>query len=164
VPQRCHGLSQYDQCSTNNVCGCLHSASSTGSSICGFRWLTCSELVSCVPNTHMCFEPDHVCVSHPDCHDLPLCYPLSMASQELCPPIPTSTTTCKLNPHIFLSQIAMVFRHTILYCLFLSPFKLFSFISSATIAGSSLFNGDMGFTRNYRCGWQRLWTRLRSVG
>ncbi|CAF5218812.1 unnamed protein product, partial [Rotaria magnacalcarata] len=62
--------------------------------MCGFRWLTCSELNSCMPNTHMCLEPNHVCVHHPDCQDLPLCYPLAMTSHELCPPIsPTTTTT-----------------------------------------------------------------------
>jgi sugar lactone lactonase YvrE len=39
----------------------------------------------------MCFEPDHICVHHPDCHNLPVCYPLLMATHELCPPIPSTS-------------------------------------------------------------------------
>ncbi|CAF5031170.1 unnamed protein product, partial [Rotaria socialis] len=41
----------------------------------------------------MCLEPNQVCVHHPDCQDLPLCYPLSMTSHELCPTISSTTTT-----------------------------------------------------------------------
>ncbi|CAM4965823.1 unnamed protein product [Rotaria socialis] len=91
--KRCYGLSQYDQCSTNIACGCFNSTSATDSDLCGFRWLTYSELNSCMPNTYMCLEPNHVCVHHPDCQDLPLCYPLSMTSHELCPTISSTTTT-----------------------------------------------------------------------
>ncbi|CAF2891502.1 unnamed protein product [Rotaria sp. Silwood2] len=94
--QPCHGMSQYSQCSTNSACGCLYKASSDNIAICGFLWVTCSELVSCESLNNTCYEPNHTCIRHPRCHNLPVCYPLSMSNQQMCPQttkVTTMTTT-----------------------------------------------------------------------
>ncbi|CAF2525481.1 unnamed protein product [Rotaria sp. Silwood2] len=94
--QPCHEMSQYSQCSTNSACGCLYSASSNNIAICGFLWVTCSELVSCESLKNTCYEPNHTCIHHPRCHNLPLCYPLLMSNQQMCPQttkVTTMTTT-----------------------------------------------------------------------
>lgn len=85
--QKCSGKSQYDQCSANSICGCFHTASNSNNSICGFLWVTCSELNSCGHPNNMCYEPNHICVHHPRCFQHPICYPLSETIQEICPPI-----------------------------------------------------------------------------
>ncbi|CAF1192952.1 unnamed protein product [Adineta ricciae] len=86
-PQICDGLLQYDKCSTNPSCLCLHSVSSNATGICALQSATCSELVSCVLNTSPCSQPNHICVRHPQCQNQPVCYPLSMATNQLCPPV-----------------------------------------------------------------------------
>jgi hypothetical protein len=86
------------------VCGCFHRVGNSDSSICGFLWLTCSELVSCEHSNNICYQPDHICVRHPKCHDRPVCYPLSKANQQICPPI-----TSKLNRF----QKAIFFLYTV---------------------------------------------------
>ncbi|CAF0970260.1 unnamed protein product [Rotaria sp. Silwood1] len=89
----CNGKSQYDQCSTNSACGCLYRADSDDMAICGFLWVTCSELVSCESLNNTCYEPNHICIRHPRCHSLPVCYPLSMSDHQMCPQITKETTT-----------------------------------------------------------------------
>ena len=147
--QECQGSSQYDQCSMNSTCGCFHLPSATESGICGYRWLTCSELVSCVPSTYKCFESDYICVQHPGCHHLPFCFLLSMASQEMCPTIPPSliTATSKLNCITFL-------RHIDIGCYYLassSPLELEDeicltatwAITGVTVAGGKGFGSSL---------------------
>ncbi|CAF3662532.1 unnamed protein product [Rotaria sordida] len=75
------------QCSSNSACGCFHSTD--GNTFCGFIYVTCSELVSCLSNNRTCFQPGTVCVQHPRCHSRPVCYPSKMA--QICPSIPTTT-------------------------------------------------------------------------
>jgi hypothetical protein len=60
-------------------------AADTG--ICGFLYGPCSELVSCEPSRNICYEPNHICVHHPRCSLHPVCYPVSMMDQRICPPI-----------------------------------------------------------------------------
>ncbi|CAF4379342.1 unnamed protein product [Rotaria sp. Silwood2] len=85
-------MSQYDQCSTNSACGCFHFAAAYNSGICGLLYVTCSQLSSCGSLNSLCYEPGHICVQHPRCHNLPVCYPSSMAAQEICPTIPPIIT------------------------------------------------------------------------
>ncbi|CAF4097439.1 unnamed protein product [Rotaria sp. Silwood2] len=59
---------------------------SNESGICGFLWLTCSQLVSCGSFNHICYQPNHICVHHSRCFVHPVCYPLSMMDQAICPP------------------------------------------------------------------------------
>ncbi|CAF3434695.1 unnamed protein product [Rotaria sp. Silwood1] len=61
-------------------------AATNDSGICGFLWLTCSQLVSCGPFNNFCFQPDHICIRHSRCFNHPICYPSSMADQRICPP------------------------------------------------------------------------------
>ncbi|CAF4100188.1 unnamed protein product [Adineta steineri] len=85
--QICHGVSQYDQCSTNNACGCLHRIDATDNiGICGFLRMTCSQFIPCESSNSTCYEPDHICIYHPRCRSHPICYPLSMTDKEICPP------------------------------------------------------------------------------
>ncbi|CAF4182198.1 unnamed protein product, partial [Adineta steineri] len=85
----CQGADQYARCSKNTACGCFHRLNTNDISICGFLWPTCSQLVPCNPSTNVCGRSDTICVRHPRCHDLPLCYPVSMIDQSVCPPITT---------------------------------------------------------------------------
>ena len=94
-------MSQYDQCSKNTACGCFHIASVNDTGICGFRWVTCTELIQCQSSSNTCSDPDHICVYHPQCYDHPVCYPISMIDQELCPPIGCKKTKSYLNFHVY---------------------------------------------------------------
>ncbi|CAF5042840.1 unnamed protein product, partial [Rotaria sp. Silwood1] len=61
--------------------------------LCGFQYMTCSKLVPCEPSNYYCNEPDHACVYHPRCRNLPVCYPISMIDEATCPPITTTNIT-----------------------------------------------------------------------
>ncbi|CAF3317190.1 unnamed protein product [Rotaria socialis] len=86
--EMCHGMAQYGRCSTNSQCGCLHRLTTNHSGICGLIGLTCSQLVSCAASNNICYQPNHICVHHPRCNTRPLCYPLSMTDERLCPARP----------------------------------------------------------------------------
>ncbi|CAF1033202.1 unnamed protein product [Adineta steineri] len=86
--QICKNTTQYGECSTNSACGYFHvigAHNDTG--ICGFRWLACSHLVLCNSSDYSCSQPNTTCVQHPQCNDLPVCYPLTMTDQSICPPM-----------------------------------------------------------------------------
>ncbi|CAF1402643.1 unnamed protein product [Adineta steineri] len=59
--------------------------------ICGFRWLACSRLVLCNSSDNSCSQPNTTCVQHPECNDLPVCYPFTMTDQSICPPMKNKT-------------------------------------------------------------------------
>ncbi|CAF0762438.1 unnamed protein product [Adineta steineri] len=85
--QICKNAAQYDRCSTNSACGCFSRVGTNGDSgVCGFLWPTCSSLVPCNTSDNSCAQSNTVCVQHPRCHDLPLCYPVTMSKQNICPP------------------------------------------------------------------------------
>ncbi len=88
--QICRGMSQYDRCSTNSACGCFQMAGANNIGVCGFLWSFCSRLMPCGSLLNDCSEPDHICVHHIRCGDYPVCYPLSMIDEDICPLIPTS--------------------------------------------------------------------------
>ncbi|CAF1098033.1 unnamed protein product [Adineta steineri] len=79
---------QYGECSTNSACGCFHViGASNDTGICGFRWLACSHLVLCNSSDYSCTQPNTTCVQHPQCNNLPVCYPVAMTDQSICPPM-----------------------------------------------------------------------------
>ncbi|CAF1285159.1 unnamed protein product [Adineta steineri] len=83
---------QYGECSTNSACGCFHvigAKNDTG--ICGFRWLACSHLALCNSSDYSCSQPNTTCVQHPQCNDLPVCYPVTMTDQSICSPMKNKT-------------------------------------------------------------------------
>ncbi|CAF1252746.1 unnamed protein product [Rotaria sordida] len=47
----------------------------------------------CEHSTNLCREPNHRCVHHPRCHNLPVCYPVPRFNKQLCPPIATPNTS-----------------------------------------------------------------------
>ncbi|CAF1226629.1 unnamed protein product [Adineta steineri] len=84
----CKKTSQYGLCSTNSACGCFHVLGANyNTGICGFRWPACSRLVLCNSSDNSCSQPDTTCVRHPQCNDLPVCYPVTMTNQSICPPM-----------------------------------------------------------------------------
>ncbi|CAF3153377.1 unnamed protein product [Rotaria socialis] len=90
--QTCQGLTQYSQCSSNPGCRCLKLPGDTNAGKCSFLHVRCSELSSCFGKNQACLQPDHVCVQHPQCQVHPLCYPISMTTNTMCPPIQEITT------------------------------------------------------------------------
>ncbi|CAF1527893.1 unnamed protein product [Adineta ricciae] len=91
--QTCQGKSQYDSCSSNSACGCLPLSISDDVSICAVLGVSCSRLQTCQSPGDACERADHVCVRHPRCNSLtPVCYPLTMIDQRLCPPSPSTPT------------------------------------------------------------------------
>ncbi|CAF3507101.1 unnamed protein product [Adineta steineri] len=88
--QICNGIAQYDRCSINSACGCFSKTNATDNGICAFLWATCSTLETCDVSNNKCHQPNTVCVRHPRCHERPVCYPISMAGQHICPPMKPS--------------------------------------------------------------------------
>ncbi|CAF1315679.1 unnamed protein product [Rotaria sordida] len=86
-------MSQYDWCSSNTACAYFHIDGVADHGICGFEDIPCSELTSCESKNNRCYEFEHICVHHPRCHNLPVCYPVSMISQQICPPVTTPNVT-----------------------------------------------------------------------
>ncbi|CAF1003400.1 unnamed protein product [Rotaria magnacalcarata] len=71
----------------------------TNERICGFRWVVCSQLVSCEDSDPTCEPSGHICVNHSRCSNShPFCYPQSMCSERICslktniPNIPANAT------------------------------------------------------------------------
>ncbi|CAF4202749.1 unnamed protein product, partial [Rotaria magnacalcarata] len=92
--QSCDGMSQYDRCSRNSTCACFHLPGASNTGICTDRYaLTCSELTPCTRPTNNCRQSDHICVHHPECLDIPVCYPVPNHNKQFCPSIATATTT-----------------------------------------------------------------------
>ncbi|CAF1551503.1 unnamed protein product [Adineta ricciae] len=85
--QLCPNTTQYGRCSMNSACGCLHMAGANNVGICGFLYGFCSKLTPCESTDNLCDEPHHICVHHPRCSSHPVCYPVSMIDQQVCPPI-----------------------------------------------------------------------------
>ncbi|CAF0735486.1 unnamed protein product [Adineta steineri] len=86
--QICEKTAQYGQCSTNNACGCFHMlGADDGAGICGFLWPICSRLVPCNSSDNSCLQSNMICVEHPQCDDRPLCYPVTMMKENICPPM-----------------------------------------------------------------------------
>ncbi|CAF1136441.1 unnamed protein product [Adineta steineri] len=86
--QICEKKTQYSECSTNSACGCFRMVGTNNNTgICGFRWLACSRLVLCNSLDNSCSQPNTTCVQHPQCNDLPVCYPGTMTDQSICPPM-----------------------------------------------------------------------------
>ncbi|CAF1026087.1 unnamed protein product [Adineta steineri] len=52
--------------------------------VCGFLWSTCSRLAPCNSSDNSCVQSNTICVKHPYCHDLPICYPVPMISDIDC--------------------------------------------------------------------------------
>ncbi|CAF3525638.1 unnamed protein product [Rotaria socialis] len=89
--QSCDGMSQYDRCSRNSACACFHLPGASNTGICTDRYaVTCSELTPCNRSTNSCSQSDHICVHHPQCHDIPVCYSVPNSNKQFCPPIATN--------------------------------------------------------------------------
>ncbi|CAF0895918.1 unnamed protein product [Adineta ricciae] len=84
-PQVCYGMNQYDRCSKNTACGCLPIINTNQTAICGILEVNCSQFIPCKSLTNECDLLGAVCVQHPGCNDLPVCYPLSMGDERSCP-------------------------------------------------------------------------------
>ncbi|CAF3644471.1 unnamed protein product, partial [Rotaria sordida] len=84
--QFCDGMSQHGRCSANSACACFHIAGAMDIGICSDElFVDCSELITCEQPSNVCHEPNHRCVHHPRCRNLPVCYPIPSFNQQLCP-------------------------------------------------------------------------------
>lgn len=79
-----HDLRQYDRCSTNNACVYFLLAGYATSGICGPIDVACNQLVPCENSNYTCSMPDHVCIYHPRCNFLPVCYPTKLTNEKRC--------------------------------------------------------------------------------
>ncbi|CAF3157591.1 unnamed protein product [Rotaria sp. Silwood2] len=95
--ERCDNSLSYETCSSNSGCGCLSLSHNNISSICAFLYVTCSKLSSCAADNKTCYQPNYTCVKHSRCQPSPLCYPMHMATQSICPT--TLTTTISPIPN-----------------------------------------------------------------
>ncbi|CAF1194258.1 unnamed protein product [Adineta steineri] len=85
--QICEKIPQYGECSTNSACGCFHMVGTNNDAgVCGFLWPTCYRLVPCNSSGKSC-QSNTICVRHPECDDRPLCYPIEMTDEIMCPPM-----------------------------------------------------------------------------
>ncbi|CAF1261541.1 unnamed protein product [Rotaria magnacalcarata] len=92
--QTCDKMNQYDPCSQNYACACFHRLDGPNATICIDEFsISCSELIPCESSANRCYEAEHICVRHPRCNQLPVCYPVPIFNQQLCPSIPTTTAT-----------------------------------------------------------------------
>ncbi|CAF2261617.1 unnamed protein product [Rotaria magnacalcarata] len=87
-------MAQYERCSTNAGCACLHIADSISVGICSYlsSITVCSQLVKC-DTYNRCYAPNHECTYHPKCQSTPLCFPVSSFNRALCPLIAVTNTT-----------------------------------------------------------------------
>ncbi|CAF4283858.1 unnamed protein product, partial [Adineta steineri] len=69
------------------ACGCFHMMDADDVGVCGFLWPTCSRLLRCNSSDNSCLQPNTICVYHPQCDDYPVCYPVTMIDQKMCPPM-----------------------------------------------------------------------------
>ncbi|CAF1519613.1 unnamed protein product [Rotaria sp. Silwood1] len=81
----CDNSLPYEKCSLNTGCGCLPLSYNNKSFICAYLYVTCSELSSCAGDNKTCYQPGYTCVKHPRCQNGPLCYPMKMTTQLICP-------------------------------------------------------------------------------
>ncbi len=81
--QTCNGAIQYSACSLNSGCGCLSLSFSDSFGICGALNGSCSQFTPC--QNDACAQVQHICVRHPRCSSIPVCYPLSSIDQSVCP-------------------------------------------------------------------------------
>ncbi|CAF3948672.1 unnamed protein product [Rotaria magnacalcarata] len=89
--QTCDKMNQYDPCSQNYACACFHRLDGPNATICIDEFsISCSELIPCESSANRCYEAEHICVRHPRCNQLPVCYPVPIFNQQLCPSIPST--------------------------------------------------------------------------
>lgn len=90
--ERCDNSLPYEKCSSNVGCGCIPLSSNNKSSICALLSVACSKLSSCAQDNRTCYQPGYTCVKHSRCQNNPLCYPMSMATQSICPSMSTTSS------------------------------------------------------------------------
>ncbi|UJR18069.1 hypothetical protein I4U23_004969 [Adineta vaga] len=83
--QICLLTNNYDSCSTNTECGCFAMLNTDGIGICAFLWPSCSQFTPCNVTDNTCEKLTTICVRHPRCHNLPVCYPTSLMDERICP-------------------------------------------------------------------------------
>jgi len=83
--QTCNNATQYSACSLNSGCGCLSLSFSNSWGICGLLNQSCAQFTACQLPNYACAQFEHICVRHPRCSSTPVCYPLSLIDQNVCP-------------------------------------------------------------------------------
>ena len=95
--QICTDSTDYGACSSNPSCGCLLDVNNGDTGLCGLWTLSCSSLAACQTPYNTCAQSGYVCVRHPQCSLLPVCYPSTSIDEETCPLVIVSTYTSELD-------------------------------------------------------------------
>lgn len=85
--QQCANAATYTGCSANSNCGCLPYSFSDTMGVCGDVSVSCSQFVACQSPNDACAQSGYICVRHPSCSSLPICYPVSLIDDSVCPSI-----------------------------------------------------------------------------
>lgn len=70
----------------------------TGRGLCANTVISCSSLVACQSDNMTCSEPNTVCVNNTRC-GVPVCFPISRASNQQCPPLASTNSTATAGKH-----------------------------------------------------------------
>ena len=78
-------VAEKNPCSKNSHCSCLPLKHGNETGVCGVVSVNCSQLVSCEAVNSGCY-PGEICAHLSQCGKAPVCYPLSLTDEHLCPP------------------------------------------------------------------------------
>jgi hypothetical protein len=100
TPQICHGMFQYDRCSTNSACRCLHIVgAAAGTGICVMDQFIFAGLAPCLLPNNWCLDQTAICINHPLYNDFPVCLPKAETDPRICPSIPGKRSARDLGEH-----------------------------------------------------------------
>ncbi len=83
----CDPSTNNGECSDNFNCRCS-TIVPTGERICALQ-IKCSSGIPCNSN-NSCNKTDSICVANNQCSGQRLCYPISLTSPDICPPLATN--------------------------------------------------------------------------
>ncbi|CAF1631981.1 unnamed protein product, partial [Adineta ricciae] len=92
--QICDSTIPYSRCSSNSACKCYPMVGAKNVGVCTFILKTCSQLIPC-GSSQECSDPDSICIRHSRCNNSPVCYPLSMINENICPSLSTGVQSKK---------------------------------------------------------------------
>ncbi|CAF1198399.1 unnamed protein product [Adineta ricciae] len=103
--QICDNTIPYRRCSSNSVCKYYPMAGANDVSVCTFILKQCSQLIPC-GSSQECSHPDSFCIHHNGCGNSPVCYPLSMINENICPPLLAALKCCAKKLKVCLSVLS----------------------------------------------------------
>lgn len=112
TPQICHGAFQYERCSTNAACRCLHRVgAAAGTGICVMDQFIFTGLASCLPPNNWCLDQTAICVNHPLYSYLPACLPKAETDPRMCLSTSGKRSTKDLEEDVLLRHEVLLKQH-----------------------------------------------------